>query len=65
MQEALTTIAPPPNVRTYTVPGDDQNPARGTVVVVSNGNQIPIVYIEDMRQNCMFIRPKNPSGQFF
>ena len=65
MKEVLTAIAPPPNIRTYTVPGNDQNPARGTVVVVSNDNQKPIIYIEDMRHNCIFTLPKVSLGIFY
>ncbi|KAF2454015.1 hypothetical protein BDY21DRAFT_110491 [Lineolata rhizophorae] len=47
MQQIRTVLGAAPNVQTYTVPGDNQNPARGTVVVFSGGDKRPGIYAED------------------
>ena len=51
MQQALTVFGVAPIIRTYSVPTNLQNPAQGTVVVLAQNSQQPLVYIEDILQS--------------
>lgn len=54
MQQALAALGVVPSIRTYIVPTNLQNPAQGTVIVIAHEGQPPVIYIEDVPQNCTF-----------